>query len=156
LTSESGWPADWTHCLILFEDINDIEFPQLAANPSLVSIGHCFQRANHVSVAQIIAGDEQLISTLHAHGIKVFGATLTPFGGSAGYSPAGEAERQKLNTWIRTSGAFDGVFDFARAVGDPGNPNNLNPPDDSGDGLHPNDAGYAAMASAINLGRLTS
>ena len=67
------------------------------------------------------------------------------------WTPTGEAKREAVNAWIRHSGAFDGVIDFAKAVADPTNPEILNPAFDSGDHLHPNDAGYQAMANSINL-----
>jgi lysophospholipase L1-like esterase len=102
-------------------------------------------------VAEIIAGYENLIAAAHAAGLKIFGATLTPFQGSGYYSAVGEAERQAVNQWIRTSGAFDGAIDFDRAVRDPAGPLRLRPAYDSGDHLHPDDAGYQAMANAINL-----
>jgi lysophospholipase L1-like esterase len=118
--------------VILLEGINDIGF---TLTPT----------------ARIIAGYEHLIAAAHAAGLKIFGATLTPFQGSGYYSAAGEAEREAVNRWIRTSGAFDGVIDFDRAVRDPADPLRLRPAYDSGDHLHPNDAGYQAMANAINL-----
>jgi lysophospholipase L1-like esterase len=104
-----------------------------------------------VSAAQIIAGYQQIIAQAHAAGLKIFGATLTPFKGAAYYSDAGEAKREAVNDWIRTSGAFDGVIDFDAVVRDPSDPLVINPPFDSGDHLHPNDAGYQAMANAIPL-----
>ena len=92
-----------------------------------------------------------MIAEAHAAGVKIFGGTLLPFQGSRNWTPGGEAEREAVNHWILTSGAFDGVIDFARAVADARNPLRLNPAYDSGDHLHPNDAGYDAMAAAINL-----
>jgi lysophospholipase L1-like esterase len=98
----------------------------------------------------------QIIQQTHDAGLKVFGATLTPFGGSNAIyggdygTPAGEAQRQLVNDWIRSSGAFDGVFDFDRALRDPSNPSFLLPAY-VGDALHPNDAGYQAMANAVHL-----
>jgi lysophospholipase L1-like esterase len=118
--------------VIVLEGINDIGF---SLSPA----------------AEIIAGYENLIAAAHAAGLKIFGATLTPFQGSGYYSAAGEAEREAVNQWIRTSGAFDGVIDFDRAVRDPAGPLRLRPAYDSGDHLHPNDTGYQAMANAINL-----
>jgi lysophospholipase L1-like esterase len=118
--------------VILLEGINDIGFTLRPA-------------------AQIIAGYENLIAAAHAAGLKIFGATLTPFQGSGYYSAAGEAEREAVNHWIRTSGAFNGVIDFDLALRDPADPLRLLPAYDSGDHLHPNDAGYQAMADAINL-----
>ena len=82
---------------------------------------------------------------------KVIGVTLSPFGRYAYWSPAIEAERDAINRWIRTSHAFDGIIDFDRVLRDPTHPAWLNPRYDSGDGLHPNDAGHAAMARAIPL-----
>lgn len=102
---------------------------------------------------------EQLILAAHDAGLKIYGATLTPFGGSNAIyggdygTPYGEAQRQLVNAWIRTSGAFDGVIDFNKAVRDPANPQNLLPAY-VGDPLHPNDAGYQAMANAVNLNRI--
>jgi lysophospholipase L1-like esterase len=84
----------------------------------------------------------------------VFGATLTPFQGARYWTPAGEAKREAVNRWIETSGAFDGVIDFAAAVADAADPERLDPAYDSGDHLHPNGAAYRAMADAINLGQL--
>ena len=110
--------------------------------------------SNNATAAQLIAGDEQIIAQVHAAGLKIFGGTLTPFGGSnAGYggnygTPYGEAQREALNSWIRTSGAFDGVIDFAKAVQDPADPQRMLPAYDSGDHLHPSDAGYRVMALA--------
>jgi lysophospholipase L1-like esterase len=99
---------------------------------------------------------EQIIRQAHDAGLKIFGATLLPFGGSNAIyggdygTPAGEAERQKVNAWIRTSGAFDGVVDFDKVMRDPANPTFLLPAY-VGDPLHPNDAGYQAMANAVNI-----
>jgi lysophospholipase L1-like esterase len=127
--------------VILLEGINDIGFPHLpgrAAEPS-------------VSAAEIIAGLRQIVERAHAHGIRVFGATLTPFEGAIYYSKEGEAKREAVNRWIRTGGAFDGVIDFDRVVRDPKHPLRFLPADDSGDHLHPGDAGYKAMAEAIRL-----
>jgi lysophospholipase L1-like esterase len=118
--------------VILLEGINDIGF-------------------SLTPVARIIAGYESLIAAAHTAGLKIFGATLTPFQGSGYYSAAGEAEREAINHWIRTSGAFDGVIDFDQALRDPADPLRLLPAYDSGDHLHPNDVGYQAMADAINL-----
>jgi lysophospholipase L1-like esterase len=134
--------------VIVLEGINDIGYSENA------DIGCEAPNAN-VSAAQIIGGFKQMIAAAHAHGVRIFGATLTPFQSAWFWSVEGQAKWQAVNHWIRTSGAFDGVADFARAIANPKAPNCLNPPDDSGDGLHPNDAGYAVMANAINLDRLT-
>jgi lysophospholipase L1-like esterase len=106
---------------------------------------------------QLIAAHRQVIAQLHAQGITVIGATLTPFGGSHGqfqgeYGTAkGDHERRVLNHWIRTSGEYDAVVDFDRATRDPAHPENMRPDYDSGDHLHPGDVGYEAMARAVDL-----
>ena len=130
--------------VILLEGINDIGFSDNASNP--------LTRPNtDVSAAQIIAGYQQIIAQAHAAGLKIFGATLTPFKGAGYWTPAGEVKREKVNRWILTSGAFDGVIDFASAVADSHDATKMAPQYDSGDHLHPNDAGYQAMANAIPL-----
>jgi lysophospholipase L1-like esterase len=110
-----------------------------------------------VSAAQIEAGYQELITMAHARGVKIFAGTLTPFLGSqaiygGNYGTAyGEALREEVNTWIRTSHAFDGVIDFSRVTQHPYAPLYFNPAYNSGDSLHPNDLGYEAMADAIPL-----
>ena len=127
--------------------INDFGFSATPPNPVTNPLPD-------VSAAQVIAGYEQIIAQAHADGLKIFGATLTPFQGAGYYTAAGELKREAVNTWIRTSGAFDGVIDFDKVVRDPSNPLAINPAFDSGDHLHPNDAGYQAMANAIPLSLL--
>jgi lysophospholipase L1-like esterase len=108
-----------------------------------------------VTPEQLKSGYLQVVERAHQRGLKVIGATLTPFavydGAPGYYSPAGEAKRQALNAWIRGSRTFDGVIDFDEAMRDPDNPSRLRPAYDSGDHLHPNDAGYRAMAEAVDL-----
>jgi lysophospholipase L1-like esterase len=111
----------------------------------------------NATAEEIIRGMKQIIARVHAKELRVFGATLTPFKRAdyAGYySAAKEAERQAVNEWIRTSGAFDGVFDFDEALRDPDNPKRLLPKYDSGDALHPSDAGYREMARTVGLDEL--
>lgn len=103
------------------------------------------------SAPDLIAALKQLIDRAQGRGLKVIGATLTPFGGAAYFTEIGEAKRQAVNTWIRSGHAFDGVIDFDRAVLDPAQPTRFRLPFDSGDHLHPSDAGYEAMGSAIDL-----
>jgi lysophospholipase L1-like esterase len=137
--------------VILLEGINDIGFSGEADTG-------CFAPTNPtVTAAQIEAGYRVLINEAHARGVKIYAGTLTPFansnpgyGGSFG-TATGEALRQQVNNWIRTSGAFDGVIDFARAVQDPYDPAYLNPVYNSGDSLHPGDLGYEAMAATVPL-----
>ena len=109
-------------------------------------------RQNPTPTAQdLIAAHTQLIVRAHARGIKILGATLTPFWGAGYYTDAGEAKRQALNEWIRTSKAYDGVVDFDKATRDPSDPKKLLAAYDSCDHLHPSDAGYKAMGEAIDL-----
>jgi lysophospholipase L1-like esterase len=89
------------------------------------------------------------------HGLRAIGATLRPFEGQADYTPARETARQRVNDWIRSSEAWDGVADFGLALRDPMQATPLNPAYDSGDHLHPNDAGYQAMAQAVPLNLFT-
>jgi lysophospholipase L1-like esterase len=94
---------------------------------------------------------KQLIERAHARGLKIYGATLTPFEGAPYYTPEGEAKRQALNKWIRSKGAYDGVIDFDMITRDPAAPTKFLPAYDSGDHLHPGDAGYKAMGDAVDL-----
>jgi lysophospholipase L1-like esterase len=132
--------------VIVLEGINDIGFSE--------SIGPLTAPHTNVSAAQIIAGYVQMIAEAHAAGIEIFGATLTPFRGARYWTPRGEAKRDEINHWILTSRAFDGVIDFAKAVANRKHPDAMAHRYDSGDHLHPNDAGYRAMAAAIKLGPL--
>jgi lysophospholipase L1-like esterase len=124
-----------THVVVL-EGINDIGVAR--SNPS-------------PSAADLIAGHKQLIERAHARGLKIYGGTLTPYEGAGYFSPEGEAKRQALNDWIRTSGAYDAVIDFDKATRDPAAPTKFLPAYDSGDHLHPNDAGYTAMGNLVDL-----
>ena len=113
--------------------------------------------ARRVTAGQLIAGYRTLIRAAHARGIRIVGATITPFKApyiSDDAFQRAEAVRDQVNDWIRTSGAFDAVADFARAVADPADPDQLNPAYNSGDFLHPNDAGYRKIAASINLNGL--
>ena len=109
--------------------------------------------AHKALVGRIEGAYAQMIARGHAHGVRVIGATILPYGRSKYYHPGpeGEADRQAVNAWIRAAGHFDGVVDFDQAMKDPVHPNNLSPAYDSGDGLHPGPAGYRAMADAVSL-----
>jgi lysophospholipase L1-like esterase len=146
---------DGVRYVILMEGTNDLGFSNYteATVPSNRPLA-CYQPNADVPLEQLIAGDEQLIEQVHLKGLTIIGATLTPFKGSVHFSPASEAKRQQLNDWIRTSEAFDGVIDFDAAVRDPDDPQGILPAFDSGDHLHPNDAGYEAMANVIDLSLL--
>jgi lysophospholipase L1-like esterase len=130
--------------VIILESINDIGH---AADP--------VKPYDIVSADDLITGISQLAARAHAHGIKVFGATLTPYIGAGYSSPAGETIRQAINQWIRTTNQLDGVVDFDKAARDPSNPSVFAPAVDSGDHLHPGDAGFHIMANAIDLSLFT-
>jgi len=101
--------------------------------------------------ANLISAYEQMIDHAHAKGIKVYGATLLPFGGSFYDTPERESARQQVNEWIRTSGRFDAVIDMDLALRDPENPLRLLPTADTGDHLHPNETGHQMMGDAVDL-----
>jgi lysophospholipase L1-like esterase len=124
-----------THVVVL-EGINDIGIARNNPAPS---------------ADDLIAGHRQLIDRAHARGLKICGATLTPFEGAPYYTPDGEAKRSALNEWIRTGKAYDCVIDFDKATRDPAAPTKFLPAYDSGDHLHPGDAGYKAMGAAVEL-----
>ena len=104
-----------------------------------------------VTADDLIVGLTQLAERAHSHGIKVYAATLTPYVGAKYASPAGEQVREAVNHWIRTTNLVDGFLDFDKATQDPANPTVFAPTTDSGDHLHPSDAGYRAMADSIDL-----
>ena len=132
--AQSG--ARW---LIVFEGINDIGTAAATAEDQ-----------NQIA-EDLIAAYDQIITRAHAQNILVYGATLTPFQGSFYVDDTGfrEAARQKVNSWIRTSGRFDGVIDFEKAVRDPANPTYILAVYDTGDHLHLNPSGYKALADAV-------
>ncbi|MEO7689204.1 MAG: SGNH/GDSL hydrolase family protein [Sphingomonas sp.] len=99
----------------------------------------------------IIGAYRQMIARAHDRGVKVIGATVLPYKGAGYYSQDGDAVRQAVNDWIRAPGHFDGVIDFDRAVADKADPQMMAAAFDSGDKLHPGDAGYKAMAEAVDL-----
>jgi lysophospholipase L1-like esterase len=128
-----------THVIIL-EGINDI---LRGTNPP--------DPRDEISADELIAGLKQLADRAHERGLVVIGATLAPIGGLARGGPAAQAKVDAVNAWIRTGGAYDGVIDFYKATGDPAQPDRFKPEYDSGDHLHPSDAGYRAMGDAIDL-----
>jgi lysophospholipase L1-like esterase len=132
--------------VILFEGTNDIGQPDTPA----AKTNPCLSRTP-VTADEIIAGYKQIIARAHARGIRIFGATILPYQGFGGWTATGEAKREAVNQWIRTSGAFDGVIDFESALRDPANPSRLKPEYDSGDHLHPGTAGHEAMGNAVDL-----
>ena len=126
--------------VILMEGINDIGrtfTPEAEQEPS--------------SLEQLEGVVRQIVARAHDRGLTVWGATLTPYEGAHYYMPPGGEMRTAFNDWIRTNRVFDRVLDFDQALRDPAHPNRMDARFDSGDHLHPNDAGYAAMAAAIPL-----
>jgi lysophospholipase L1-like esterase len=129
-----------TH-VVLLEGINDLGRGTATPDPR-----------DSVTADDIIFGYQQLIARAHERGLLIYGATLTPIGGmNRPTTAAADAKRRMINEWIRTSGMFDGVIDFEAATRDPAQPDRLLPAYDSGDHLHPSDAGYRAMGEAIDL-----
>ena len=129
-----------THVVVL-EGINDLTRGTATPDPR-----------DSVAATDLIFGYQQLIARAHERGLVIFGATLTPIGGmNRPTTAAVDAKRRTINEWIRTSGAFDGVIDFELATRDPAQPDRFLPAFDSGDHLHPSDAGYKAMGESIDL-----
>jgi lysophospholipase L1-like esterase len=127
--------------LVVLEGINDIGYITTAA-----------ARNEQPPTSQdLIAAYQQIILRAHAHHIRVYGCTILPFEGAHYYTPQGEVVRQAVNKWIRSSGAFDAVIDLDAATRDAQDPAHLKAGADSGDHLHPGDAGYKVMADAIDL-----
>ncbi|MQA95694.1 MAG: SGNH/GDSL hydrolase family protein [Streptosporangiales bacterium] len=137
-----GHDGDADGTVLVLEGINDIGFsewehPGAEPNPE-------------ASAEQLIAGHRELTRRAHAAGLRVVGATLLPYEGAFYFTERGEAVRDEVNHWIRTSGAYDAVVDLDRALAAPDDPDRLHPDFDSGDHLHPGDAGYRAMAEAVD------
>lgn len=131
--------------VMIFEGVNDIGTADVT------------QAAQDAVFEQLVFAFKQIITRVHAFKLPIFAATITPFSAPANvtiqpYSnPVREATRQKLNTWIRTSGLFDDVMDFDAVVHDPNTPSQFAPQFNSGDFLHPNEAGYQAIANSFPL-----
>ena len=127
--------------LIVLEGIND-----LGTRASAEARGE-----QPATLEQMIGAYEQIILRAHAHNIRVYGATILPYEGAHYFTPEGDADRQAINKWIRTSGEFDGVIDWDAATRDPQSVTRLSAAADSGDHLHPADAGYQTMGGAVDL-----
>ena len=129
--------------IIVLIGINDINFAAMPAHAGL----DCDAPHTEVSADALVRGYQRLIAQAHQRGVKIYGATLTP----ASLPPEREAIRTAVNASIRSSRAFDAVVDFDEALRDPARPGVLQRRYDSGDHIHPSDAGYAAMAAAVPL-----
>ena len=132
--------------VIVFEGVNDLG--------GLARDGEVSAAEHAVRVQRVLAAYQQIVARAHAHGLRVYGATITPYVGSTYYHPGplSEADRQAVNEWIRGAGHFDAVVDFDRVLRDPEHAERLLSEYDSGDHLHPSPAGYKAMGNGISLG----
>ncbi|HEY1469662.1 MAG TPA: SGNH/GDSL hydrolase family protein [Candidatus Acidoferrum sp.] len=131
--------------VIVFEGVNDLG--GLARDGEVTAAEHAAR------VQQVLSAYQQIIARAHAHGLRVYGATITPYVGSTYYHPGplSESDRRAVNQWIRGAGHFDAVIDFDSTLRDPEHPERLLPGYDSGDHLHPSPAGYRAMGNAVSL-----
>ncbi len=131
--------------VIVFEGVNDLG--------GLAREGEVSPAEHAAHVKRILSAYKQIIARGHAHGLRVYGATITPYVGSTYYHPGplSESDRQAVNQWIRGPGHFDAAIDFDSVLRDPQNPERLLPTYDCGDHLHPSLAGYKAMANAVPL-----
>lgn len=141
----------WVKTVVVLLGINDISWPGTVFDPHGI----------RPSAEALIAGYRQLIARAHSRGVRVVGATLTPFEGALAGTPLDnyyhadkDQLRQHINAWIRRSGEFDTVIDFDALARDPAHPERLKPEYDSGDHLHPGDRGNQAMADAVDLDAL--
>ena len=137
--------------VIVFEGVNDLGTSFGHFTGPLAESFKSMMPAHKATAEALIAGYRQLIARAHSKGLKVLGATITPYEGSAYYSPEGEAQRQAVNAWIRSAGAFDGVLDFDAIWRDPARPTQIKEGLHAGDHLHGSDAGYDALADSIDL-----
>ena len=125
--------AKW---VVLLEGIND-----LGMNPKA-----------RPSKDDVIAGYRQIVERAHAHSLKVYGSTLMPYEGARYFSDEGEKTREEINAWMRSKDSyFDGLIDFDKVMADPAHPHKMRPEQQSGDWLHPNDAGYKVMGESVDL-----
>ncbi|WP_367043825.1 SGNH/GDSL hydrolase family protein [Streptomyces sp. Je 1-332] len=132
--------------VVVLEGLNDIGFSE-SDTPT-------YKPAPEVSAAELIAGHRELIRAAKEKGVRVVGATLLPLGGSDHYGERAAKVSDEFNEWVRTSGEYDAYVDFDRALADSADGERMAPEYDSGDHLHPNDAGYRAMARAVDLEQL--
>ncbi len=137
--------------VVLFEGVNDLGMSYGHFEGPMAEVFKSLAPGKKPTAESMIAGYRQLIARAHARGLTVLAATITPYGSAFYYSPEGEAVRQAINTWIRTGREVDGVLDFDAVIRDPNVPTQMKDGLHSGDHLHGSDAGYAAMAAAVDL-----
>ena len=138
--------------VIVFEGINDIGIAHMPKVEGPMAAFFKTMAGPPVTAEDMIGAYQQMIARAHAQGVKIYGATIAPYEGAAYASPEGEQQRQAVNAWIRTSGAFDAVLDFDAALRDPAHPARIRDGFHMGDHLHGSDAGYKAVADSIDLG----
>ncbi|MGW7415055.1 SGNH/GDSL hydrolase family protein [Streptomyces sp. NPDC054863] len=129
--------------VVVLEGLNDIGYRETNTRPT-------YKPAPDITGRDLINGHQELIRQARAKGVRIVGATLLPLGGSDHYGKRAAVASDEFNAWVRTSGAYDAYVDFDKALADPADPERINPAFDSGDHLHPNDAGYRAMADALD------
>jgi lysophospholipase L1-like esterase len=132
--------------VVVLEGVNDLGAP-LWVDP-------CLGSRPVVTADQLVEGYRTLIRAAHARGMKIIGATILPYKGGGYYSEQGEQTRVAVNRWMRESGEFDAVVDLDKALADPNDPSRMRADYHAGDGIHPNDAGYRAMAAVFDLDEL--
>jgi lysophospholipase L1-like esterase len=137
--------------LVLLQGVNDLGVSYGKFAGPLADLFKTLAVSDKVTAAAMIAGYRQIIARARARGLKVYVATIIPYGGAFYYSEEGEAVRQEINSWIRTSGEADAVLDFDAVMRDPAQPSRMKQAFHVGDFLHGSDAGYAAMAEAVDL-----
>jgi lysophospholipase L1-like esterase len=140
--------------VVVFVGVNDLGISYGRFEGPMADLMKAMPASSKATADAMIAGYRQLIARARARGIKVLAGTITPYGGAFYHSEEGEAVRQAINTWIRSSKEVDGVLDFDAVIRDPAKPTQMKDGFHSGDHLHGSDAGYAAMAAAVDLALL--
>ena len=137
--------------LVVFIGVNDLGMSYGEPSGPMAEVFRSLRPARPATIEAMIAGYRQLIERGRARGLTVLGATIAPYEGALYYSPQGEAVRRAINDWIRSSGSFDAILDFDAAIRDPAHPAQMADGLHNGDHLHGSDAGYRALAAAIDL-----
>ena len=135
--------------VIILEGTNDFGLPNIGRNAATGKAGPYAKE--EVSADDVIVGLKQMIERARAHGLRVYGGTILPYEGAAYFTPEGDAKRQVVNQWIRTSGAYDGIIDFDAVIRDPQHPSKMMANLQSGDFLHPNNEGYKLLADSVDI-----
>ncbi|MDI3386916.1 SGNH/GDSL hydrolase family protein [Streptomyces sp. B-S-A8] len=153
LSDGLGRPADNPSGLSRFER-DALSRTGVKAVVIALGVNDILRNPEQTSADEVLDGLRELTRQAHERGLRVLGATLMPFGGHRGYTPELDQVRRQINDEIRAGKVFDAVVDFDRALRDPYAPHKLEEQYDSGDHLHPSDAGFKKMAYAVNLSAL--